>query len=208
MPHSFFLVDASTSRRTLSVLVRPLDRVSRWLADREPGDRLDVVGLTGRPFGISPATVNLLLIAEGYRIAPLVFLARQAVESGRNVTFLMGAASEVDLLPPSHLPASVEYQAATEDGSYGERGVVTDLVSAYLRWADVVVGGGPESMYRSLRRELVTHRVGGKPAALIVRDRPMPCGVGVCRSCMVDTRRGQKASCIAGPVFDLDESVW
>jgi dihydroorotate dehydrogenase electron transfer subunit len=208
LPRSFFLFDASPAEETLAVLVRPGDRADAWLADREPGDRLEVAGLTGSAIGISPATVNLLLVAGGDGIGPLVFLARQAVESGRNVTFLVGGASDADLLPPSALPASVEYQAATEDGSRGERGSVTDLVPGYVRWADQVVGSGPAGMYGSLRRNLRALQVGGKPTAQVVVERPMPCGFGVCRSCMVDTRRGQRTVCLDGPAFDLDEVVW
>jgi dihydroorotate dehydrogenase electron transfer subunit len=205
---AFFVYSASAANSTLTILLRPFGRASTWLAGRRPDDRVDVVGVLGNSFEIAPKSTNLLLLAGGIGIAPLVRLAEEAIGAGRNVTLLMGAATAADLLPSSLLPNSVEYQVATADGSQGHHGNVTELVPSYVRWADQIVACGPESMYRLLKQALQPHRLAGKPTAQVSMERPMPCGFGVCLGCVVATRRGPVASCVQGPVFDLDDLVW
>jgi dihydroorotate dehydrogenase electron transfer subunit len=198
---------AGAERDELSVLVRPFGRASRWLVRRRPDDPLDVVGLLGNAFRLSPNATNLLLVGGGVGVAPLMKLAVEAVARGRNVTLLLGAADESTLLPPSLLPSTVEYVVATIDGSRGHAGVVTDLVPAYARWADQLFACGPEPMFYSLRRALEPFRIGGKPSVQVAVERPMACGMGACLGCVVETRRGSVASCVDGPIFDLDDLV-
>ena len=208
LPRSFPLYDASPNSGPLTVLVQPTDRGSSWLAERQVGDRLTAFGLFGNAFMMTPKALNLLLIAGGQKVAPLVMLARTAIESGRNVTFLMGAGSDEDLLLPSRLPADVEYVVTTDDGSHGHSGVVTDLVPSYIRWADQVFASGPAAMYRSLQAHLKAHRIGEHPRAQVMIDRQITCGFGVCLGCIVETRCGPAAACVQGPIFDLDDVVW
>lgn len=205
---AYSLYAASTEDNTLTILARPFGRASTWLVNRRVDDSLDVVGALGNAFAVASKTANLLLVAGGIGAAPLVMLAEEAIASGRSVTFLMGAATEDGLLPPSRLPSSVEYQVATDDGSRGHHGYVTDLAPGYVRWADQVVACGPEPMYRTLKQVIQPHRLAGKPTVQVSTERPMACGFGTCLGCIVETRRGPAASCVLGPVFDLDDLVW
>jgi dihydroorotate dehydrogenase electron transfer subunit len=205
---AFSLSGLSTDDNTLTILVRPFGRASTWLANRQTGDRLDVIGVLGNSFTVAPKATNLFLVAGGIGVAPLMMLAEEAIGMGRNVTFLMGAAEAEGLLPASRFPSSVEYHVATDDGSRGHRGYVTDLVPPFVRWADQIFACGPEPMYRSLKQALQPHRIAGNPTAQVSTERPMACGFGACLGCTVETRRGQVASCVHGPVFDLDDLVW
>jgi dihydroorotate dehydrogenase electron transfer subunit len=63
-------------------------------------------------------------------------------------------------------------------------------------------------MYRSLKQAMQPDRLAGKPTAQVSTERPMACGFGACLGCIVETRRGPVASCVHGPVFDLDDLVW
>jgi dihydroorotate dehydrogenase electron transfer subunit len=205
---AYSVCTASAVDDTLTLLVRPFGRGSAWLVRRQPGDWLNVLGLLGNTFSVAPTSLNLLMVAGGVGVAPLILLTEEAVAEGRNVTFLMGAATKQGMLPASHLPASVEYAVATQDGSRGHHGLVTELVADYAGWADQVFACGPEPMFRSLKRTLDRYRLGGKPAAQVSTDRPMACGLGACHGCVVETKRGKVRSCVEGPVFDLDELVW
>lgn len=205
---AFSLYSASRANETLSVLVRPFGRGTSWLAERRSGDRLDVIGVLGNAFSVSPTATNLLLVAGGVGVAPLVFLAEEAAAQGRSVTLLMGALDEESLLESSVLPNAIEFAVATDDGSRGHHGLVTNLVADYVRWADQVFACGPEPMYRSLKQELDRLRIGGRPSAQVSVDRPIACGVGACLCCIVHTRQGSVVSCVSGPVFDLDDIVW
>lgn len=188
-------------------LVRPYGRASAWLAERPIGATLDLLGPLGKPYEIAPRSRNVLMVAGGVGVAPLVMLADEAIERGLNVTFLMGAMSADGLLSTSLLPSAVEFVAATEDGSRGHRGYVTDLVPQFVRWADQICACGPEPMYRSLRDAAAPLRLGGRPPIQISMERDMACGVGACLGCVVETRRGMQTSCVQGPVFDLDEVI-
>ncbi len=204
----FSVYHADPARSEMTILVRPYGRGSAWLTAQPVSTELDVLGPLGNTFTVSPKSKNLLMVAGGVGAAPLRILAAEAVRSGRNVTWLLGAMNADGLLAASHLPGEVEYIVATDDGSAGHHGFVTDLVPQYLRWADQVFACGPEPMFRSLHREVLAHRFGDSPPVQLSVERTMACGVGACLGCVVETRHGMRASCVDGPVFDMDELVW
>ena len=205
-PFSVYRVDRE--RGTLVFLVRPFGRGSGWMARRKIGDELDVLGPLGNAYEIRPATRNLVLVAGGVGVAPMVMMADEAAAKGINVAFLMGAANERGLLPAAELPSSVEYVVATDDGSKGFHGFVTQLARDYVQWADQIMACGPEPMYRSLRDAINPIRLNGRPPVQVSMERGMACGVGACLGCVVETKRGMRTSCLDGPVFDLDEVLW
>jgi dihydroorotate dehydrogenase electron transfer subunit len=207
-PYSVFRTDPATG--TIVFLVRPFGRGSQWLARREPGTVLDLLGPLGNTYEIVPRARHLLMVAGGVGAAPLVMLTDEAVERGLDVVYLMGSADAAGLLAPSLLPSAVEFVVATDDGSKGHHGFITDLVPDYVRdhWADQIFACGPEPMYRSLRAAILPHRIGTKPQVQISMERTMACGLGACLGCVVETRHGMQTSCVQGPVFDLDEVVW
>jgi dihydroorotate dehydrogenase electron transfer subunit len=188
--------------------VRAFGRGSAWLAARRPGDRLEILGPLGNTYEISPRSRNLLMVAGGVGVAPLVMLSDQAVAAGLNVTFLMGSLDADGLLAPALLPSVVEYVVGTDDGSKGHRGFVTDLVPDYVLWADQIFACGPEPMYRSLRAAVLPRRLGTRPQVQVSMEREMACGLGACLGCVVETKRGMQTSCIQGPVFDMDDLAW
>ncbi|MGB3328532.1 MAG: dihydroorotate dehydrogenase electron transfer subunit [Thermomicrobiales bacterium] len=205
-PISIYRADADAGE--LTILVRPFGRGSAWLVSQPEGAELDVLGPLGNQFELSPRSTNLLMVAGGVGAAPLLMLAEQAVQRGMSVTYLMGSASEEGLLPASAFRGEIEYVVATDDGSRGHHGFVTDLVPEYLQWADQVFTCGPTPMFHSLRNVVLKHRMGRKPPVQLSVERTMACSLGACLGCVVETRRGMVTSCVDGPVFDMDEVVW
>ena len=205
-PYSIFRTD--TRANTMTLMVRPFGRGSTWLSKRKTGEVLDVLGPLGNTFEIKPRSRNLLMVAGGVGVAPLVFLTDFALSRNLNVTFLMGSASADGLLSPSILPNAVEYLTATDDGSGGHHGFVTDLVPTYMQWADQIFSCGPEPMFRSLRDVANPHRIQGKPTVQVSVERTMACGLGACLGCVVETKRGMQASCVQGPIYDMDDVIW
>jgi dihydroorotate dehydrogenase electron transfer subunit len=201
----YSVLRAHPSDNTITFLVRPYGRGSSWLAAQVPGTRLNLLGPLGNTYQISPTSRHLLMVAGGVGVAPLVMLADEATRRGLRSVLLMGSADANGLLVPSYLSRDVEFVAATEDGSKGHHGFVTDLVGDYVRWADQIFACGPEPMYRSLRAAAAPLRVGRRPTVQISMERNMACGVGACLGCVVETRQGMRASCVEGPVYDLDE---
>jgi len=205
-PFSVYGVDPATSRMT--VLIRPYGRGTARLCEKPVGAPIDVLGLLGNTFEIAPKSTHLLLVGGGVGAAPLVLLANEAVAKGLSVTYLLGAMNAEGLLDASEFPSEVEYMVATDDGSAGHKGFVTDLVADYMQWADQIFACGPGPMFLSLRNVVRAHRIGKRPSVQVSIERTMACGVGACLGCVVETKSGMRTSCIEGPVFDMDALEW
>jgi len=204
-PYSVYRADRATS--SLIFLVRPFGRGSGWLAARQPGELLSLLGPLGNWFEIPARAQRVVMVAGGVGVAPLVMLSDEAAAKGIDVAFIMGAADESGLLAASELSDNIEYMAATDDGSRGHKGLATEVVADYVPWADQIFACGPEPMYRTLRAVVDPLRLNRRPRIQISVERGMACGLGTCLGCVVETHRGMIPSCVQGPVFDLDEVI-
>ena len=190
-------------------LLLPADEPGRrWLAARRPGEAVDLLGPLGRGFTVDPNARNLLLVAEGLAVAPLLGLAQVGVAQGLAVTLLAGAATAAEALPARLLPAEVEYRLATADGRLGLPGSVSDLLPGALEWADQVCAAGSPAFYQTLWAAIQRQRLRAEAGfAQVWLGTTIGCGVGACLSCAIETRRGSRRVCKDGPVFDLWEIV-
>ncbi len=186
----------------VALLFRLVGRGTAWLAERKAGDVVDVLGPLGRGFAVAPTSRRLLLVAGGVGVAPLVMLAEEALARGLAVALAAGAHTAAELFPGQLLPPEVEYLVATEDGSLGRQGLVTDLLPGALEWADQVFACGPLPMLAALRR--LRRRPGATPIQASLEEH-MGCALGVCYGCVVETRQGLRRVCHDGPVFNLDD---
>lgn len=175
-----------------------------WLSRRQEGAVLDFWGPLGRGFSLPSSPSNLLLVAGGRGVAPLIFLAEKALSQGHKVVLLLGAPTRAELYPRELLPSPMELVVTTEDGSEGEKGVVTDLLPRLIPGADTIFTCGPLPMYRSIARQW---RGTGKSIQVSLETR-MGCGMGVCYSCTTKTEKGIKQVCTHGPVFELQDILW
>jgi len=163
-----------------------------------PGDLLWVRGPFGR--GYSLGSRRALLVGGGYGAAPLHFLARALIgaSSANGLEAVLGARSRDDLLFLARFSAlGIPVHAATEDGSFGTRGLVTDVAGPLLSSGrfDRLCACGPEGMLAALA-ELCR---GARVRAELSHEAYMRCGVGLCGSCEHDGR----LVCVDGPVFEV-----
>jgi dihydroorotate dehydrogenase electron transfer subunit len=223
-PFSLNTTDAVTG--IVTIHFRVVGRGTDWFTRLRPGDEVDLLGPLGRPFEVDPRSQHVLLIAGGLGMAGVRMLADEAIRDGRQVTLLFGAASSGEVYPSSLLPDEVEYVVATDDGSLGHHGFVTDLVPRYEAC-------GPTGMLAALARQatgrrqrlgvatLGRKRGGGKqdpPGSTAARrkaflqvsmEQNMGCAVGACLGCVVMATSGTpQRVCREGPVFAADELVW
>ena len=124
----FSLNTADPATGIVTIHFRVIGRGTDWFTRLRPGDRIDMLGPLGRPFEVDPRSRHLLLVAGGLGMAGVRMLADEAIRDGRQVTLLFGAASAREVYPSTLLPDEVEYVVATDDGSLGHHGFVTDLV--------------------------------------------------------------------------------
>jgi dihydroorotate dehydrogenase electron transfer subunit len=134
-------------------------------------------------------------------IAPLVALADEQVGRDRTLVLCFGARESSGVFPASLLPPEVEYTVATEDGSQGRLGLVTEMFREYLPWADQSLACGPTPMFRSMAA--VVRADGMRRSVQILTETEMACGTGICYGCAVFTKRGVQLCCRDGPRFEL-----
>jgi dihydroorotate dehydrogenase electron transfer subunit len=185
----------------IALLFSVVGQGTKWLSHRRKGETLDLIGPLGRAFDIYPASQNLLLVAGGIGIAPLLFLAKRAIQDKFKVAFLIGANTISQIYPEQLLPEEIKVFIATVDGSKGAKGLITDFIGNFIGWADQIFACGPFPMYQSLARMPELKNV----STQVLLEQRFGCGVGACLGCVVKMKRGLKRVCYDGPVFDLDE---
>ncbi len=230
-PFSLNTTDPGTG--IVTIHFRVVGRGTEWFTRLRPGDPVDLLGPLGRPFEVDPRSRHLLLIAGGLGLAGVRMLADEALRDGRQVTLLFGAASSREVYPSTLLPDEVEYVVATDDGSLGHRGYVTELVPDYEAWADQAFACGPTPMLAALARQAAGRRErlgvaslgrkkgGGKPDPVgspaarrkaflqVSMEQNMGCAVGACLGCVVMATSGTpQRVCREGPVFAAEELAW
>jgi len=214
------------SSREIALLFKVTGKGTLWLSQRQKRDRIDILSPLGRGFSIEPGARNLLLVAGGIGIAPLVFLM-QCASSQHQITLIHGASTAAQLYPSampkigpssagkkrsklSPLPKGVQFIPVTEDGSMGKKGMATDILPDFLDWADQVYACGPADMYKAMagmswRAKRSNLKLRKCQVSLEVR---MGCGFGACYGCTINTKKGLKQVCRDGPVFELDDIIW
>jgi dihydroorotate dehydrogenase electron transfer subunit len=189
-----------------AILVRVVGEGTRLLAGARPGDRLFVLGPSGHGFDAEAAGDAPLLVAGGVGVAPLVFLAERLAARGGRPVFLYGARTAADLPLADRVAAAADLQLITEDGSRGERGLVTAPLARLLEQGHrgPIRSCGPEPMLEAVARLAVKH---GVPCQVAL-ESPMACGMGTCKGCAVlAADREYRYVCSDGPVFEATE-IW
>jgi dihydroorotate dehydrogenase electron transfer subunit len=187
----------------LSLMVVAVGPFSEALHRLSVGDRVWVRGPLGRGFVLPerPSGKHILLVAGGYGVAPLLFLARSAREAGWSIEVCIGARTGADILSAAAFAeAGAAVRITTEDGSAGVRGRVTAAMAAALRQRrpDLVCACGPEPMLEAIEARC---RSASVPHQLSWEAR-MRCGLGICGACEVQRPlSGAWLTCSDGPVW-------
>jgi dihydroorotate dehydrogenase electron transfer subunit len=196
----------------VSVLYKTVGRGTAALNAVRPGETLSVLGPLGHGFPSTCAGVALL-VGGGYGVAPLYFLARRLLETraAADVRLFVGGRTKDDLLALDRFAAlGVRAEVATNDGSAGVKGLVTDPLDdalAALRddgRAYELFACGPDGMLKAVAQRAT----GTGSRGWISMDRHMVCGVGACYACIQRTVRGNSRCCVEGPVFAAEDLVW
>ncbi len=178
---------------------------TRWLAQRQVGDKLDVLGLLGNGFPMKPEG-RYLLVGGGIGIPPMRGCAQYT--QGRSTAILGGRSKDKIILKHCFEEECAKVMVATDDGSLGHHGFVDALVRQELeqdRGYDAVLACGPKPMLRNVAKAAEEF---GVPCLVSMEER-MGCGVGACLVCACDMADGsRKHVCKDGPVFDAKEVDW
>ena len=199
---------------TVDVLYDRIGQKTRALARLRTGDRVGFLGPIGNHFPEPEG--EAVLVGGGIGLPPLLFLGQRLVADGRGVQLLAGARSAARHLPDDLLrPAAPSFVRATDDGSLGHHGLVTDLLRRALdgaRSGITVYTCGPHAMMASVAR-LCAERSVPCHASL---EEYMACGFGVCVGCVVERKTEKPLDpyhrysriCVDGPVYDARTIEW
>jgi dihydroorotate dehydrogenase electron transfer subunit len=200
---------------TVEVVFDVVGPGTRALAGLRPHDLVDALGPLGRPFAPPAEPARCLLVGGGYGTAALFFLADELRAHRCRVDFVVGAATAerlFDAMEARRLGHTLT--VTTDDGSAGQRGIVTDPMPALLGRLRTghVYACGPMPMLAAVSQVAGQH---GVPCQVAVEEL-MACGTGICFSCVVpvgDPQRPEEParmarSCLEGPVFDGAAVAW
>jgi dihydroorotate dehydrogenase electron transfer subunit len=197
----------------IHILFKVVGPGTRQLAELYQGDILEVRGPLGKGFSFHPGQ-EMLLIAGGMGVAPLLFLAeswKALNKTNRRLTLFIGARTGKELIGlKEFMEAGVRIQAATEDGSLGDKGLVTQVLfhkikepSSNLR----VFACGPAPMLKVIQEWTLAKGI----SCQLSLEAHMACGLGACLGCVVARKEETGFSyvnvCQEGPVFEAHEVI-
>ena len=206
----FSVYDADPETGILRILYQVVGKGSAHMTTLVPGrvDDISVMGPMGNPWWLPDGAQRVLFVLGGVGAAPLAMFGRQLASAGIKLDVCMGAQTKGALVMKDRYEQMIgmEPVCATDDGTYGHSGFVTEPAAAMLRENayDLVCCCGPEPLMRIVAGLAAEADV---PCEVSLEKR-MACGIGACLSCVVDTVEGRKRSCIDGPVFDARKVVW
>ena len=203
-----FSIHQISTDGTLQLLYKVVGHGTQLLASALPGQELSLIGPLGRGFHLDMKS-SVCLVGGGMGIAPLLFLASQLVKRGIDTApvTLLGArtAAEVDCLADSFSKVGCQVQVATDDGTCGHRGYVSDLLTQHLDKKTKVYVCGPHAMMAEVARQCLT----AEAACEVSLETHMACGLGACLGCTVYGADGSyKHVCKHGPVMAAQEVAW
>jgi len=216
--------DPDGQPRGIDIVYLVAGKLTGHLKSCRPGEPLDIWGPLGNGFVPQP-TQHLVMVAGGVGFTPFPAVAseylglerygdplRQPSPSNR-VTLCYGAVSADRLAGLDDFRArNVHVHVATDDGTAGHHGLVTDVLQQVLDYTDVtphIVSCGPEPMLEAVCGIAAERNL----SCEVSLEAPMACGVGICFSCVAKVRETSgewdyKRTCVEGPVFDATQLEW
>lgn len=207
--------EATGDVETVEIVYRVVGKGTAIMSRLMPGEEVDILGPLGNGFPELEVGQELVMVAGGIGIAPFKLLAARYPDS----VLLFGAKDSAESIVVNDIKElGTRVKVITEDGSRGEKGLVTDLLASELNKRSVVYACGPLGMLKAVSTLSYENRV----TSFVSLERTMACGMGACLGCAIKTKNsGQglleaesvkfenfKMVCTDGPVFDSSLIDW
>ena len=196
------IADADPEKGTITVISQRVGKSTAYLEDMPASEEiLDLVGPLGHPTAIKKYG-NVLCVGGGIGIAPIHPIARGMREAGNHVTSILGARTKDLLILEDYMRrVSDSVYICTDDGSYGRKGFVTDVLKELVnegKQYDLVVAIGPIPMMNAVTK--LTKEI--NIPTIVSLNSIMVDGTGMCGACRVSVDGKTKFTCVDGPEFD------
>lgn len=208
-PHTFLrrplsVHDVNYKLNSISMLFQAVGEGTEKLSALRSGDTLNVVYPLGNSFTLPEKGEKVVLTGGGCGMAPLLYLGRKAAESGADISFALGFRNKARVIDYSAFEEFGKVYIATEDGSQGIKGFITDIpVFSDTLW-DKAYCCGPEPMMKNIAANCSERKI----FCEVSLENLMACGIGACLCCVVNTTEGHLCTCTDGPVFNIKSLLW
>ena len=184
----------------LTIIYKVVGRGTELMADLAPGAELDLLTGLGNGYDLSKAGDKPLLLGGGVGVPPMYMLCRQLIESGKQVTVILGFNKADEVFYKNEFEAlGARVIVATADGSVGVKGFVTTAMEGVEY--SYFYTCGPEPMLKAVYNATTT-------SGQMSFEERMGCGFGACMGCSCKTLTGYKRICKEGPVMEKEEILW
>ena len=190
----------------LWLMVAMIGDGTRQLGNLKVGDSLNCVLPLGNSFTLPSETTpnsSCLLVGGGVGMAPMLYLGAQLKEMGGEPTFLLGGRTKTDILEQELFNKYGRVCVTTEDGTFGEKGFVTNH-SVLAGHFDRIYTCGPKPMMVAVARYAKEKGIDCE----VSLENMMACGLGACLCCVEKTTEGNLCVCKEGPVFNVNRLLW
>ncbi|MHC1697870.1 MAG: dihydroorotate dehydrogenase electron transfer subunit [Geobacteraceae bacterium] len=197
----------------LDILYKVVGKGTSILSSLHDKDYVDILGPLGNGFTPGDADEENILVGGGFGLAPLYFLAKDLVTVSAPKVFIGGRRKEDVLCVTEFEQLGIDTYVATDDGTLGSRGLVTEVLEQHLSKGNgkrVVMACGPEPMLRAVARLCAQHGI----RCQVSLEAAMACGVGACLGCVTkghdhsESNPSYRCVCKEGPVFDATDLMW
>jgi len=202
------LIYSDKRLKGLELLYKVVGKCTGMLAEHREGDCVDLLGPLGNGFSIPGGVGDVFVVAGGVGVAPIIFLLsnlREKAAGFSRTELFLGGGTDTDLLCMDELKNfGTITHFVTEDGSEGEKGLVTDVLKVAVdkNKPDIIFACGPIGMLKAVSVIAENFSV----ACQVSTEAVMACGFGVCLGCAVERKNspesGYMHTCLDGPVFD------
>lgn len=187
-------------QESLTLIYKVVGKGTDAMTRIKPPHRLDLLVGLGNGYYTTKSGQKPLLLGGGVGVPPLYGLCKALLREGKDVTVILGFNAKEELFYEKEFKAlGAKVFVTTVDGSYGEKGFVTDVMKNLDYTYFYTCGPGP--MFRAIEKTAVT-------SGQFSFEARMGCGFGACMGCSMETKSGAKRVCKDGPVFEREEILW
>ena len=180
----------------LTIIYKIVGSGTARMAQMAAGEEINMLTGLGHGYDLTQGGNEVLLIGGGVGVPPLIYAAKRLRQAGRQVRVVMGFNTANEVFGEEVFRSlGCDVTVCTMDGSYGKKGVVTDLIE---KPAPYYYACGPLPMIKAIMRTIGTN-------GQVSMEERMGCGVGICVGCTIETKEGFKRVCKEGPVFNADK---
>ncbi|GEN44846.1 dihydroorotate dehydrogenase electron transfer subunit [Alkalibacillus haloalkaliphilus] len=195
------IADLDQENGLITIIYKVMGEGTKWLSKREESNVLNVLGPLGNGFDLDHHVGdNILIVGGGVGVPPLYHVTKR-LSQHNNVTAVLGFQSKEAVFYEKQFSQYAKTYIATDDGSYGHSGLVTDVINQLNEPFTTFYACGPNGMLKAVQNQL-TYLEG----YLSLEER-MGCGIGACFACVCEYRsqKGYVKICQDGPVLKASE---